>query len=190
MSLHMPETMGPLAGAIENAALVIESMDTVAATVCATVSVNLNVSAVARSDDFTTPVIGAEVFEVGVDGSKPEAPLTVGPAAKPLRDQAFPQRAVIRFSLRIGTPFLWSAQAQPRYSLVISARYVNQPPQGAEIHFGFDASGNMVIVRNLTPCPPTESRSIASNRVTIFLAGDSTGYSNGVNQREIGRAHV
>jgi lysophospholipase L1-like esterase len=107
-----------------------------------------------------------ECFEVGVDGAKPETPLAV---------------AAPDFSLRIGTPFLWSPVSQPRYAVVVSAAQDGKTELG-EIQFGFDATGKIVVTQSwkpIYPTPPKRNLKLPS----LFVVGDSTAFSNGENQR-------
>ncbi len=110
--------------------------------------------------------VRVECFEVGVDGSKPDSPVAV---AEP------------ESSLRIGTPFLWSPEAQPRYAIIISVEQGRVKEQG-EIQFGFDVAGKIVVTEELKrifPEPPKMNAQLPS----LFVVGDSTAFSNGKNQR-------
>lgn len=107
-----------------------------------------------------------ECFEVGVDGSKPDWPLAV---------------ADEKFQLRIGTPFLWTTETQPRYAVVVSAEQ-DKTMESGEIQFGFDAAGKIVVtgpLRNISP-PALKPN---PNLQSLFVVGDSTAFSNGPNQR-------
>jgi len=108
----------------------------------------------------------AECFEVNFDGSKPDSPVAV---AEP------------DMELRIGTPFLWSHNSQPRYAVVVSAE-INRKTESCEIQFGFDAAGKIVVTENLrvVSLAPRLPNPILPS---LFVIGDSTAFSNGENQR-------
>ena len=108
----------------------------------------------------------AECFEVGVDGSKPESPLAI---------------AAPDVSLRIGTPFLWSRESQPRYAVIVSDERDGRAECG-EVQFGFDADGEIVVTEAFKPIcfsVPAANLKLPS----LFVVSDSTAFSNGKNQR-------
>jgi lysophospholipase L1-like esterase len=110
--------------------------------------------------------IRAKCFEVGVDGSKPDSPVAVaGPD----------------LTLRIGTPFLWSKDSQPRYAIVVSAEN-DRITECSEIQFGFDGAGKIVVTENLKAVSFTP-RPVNPILPSLFVVGDSTAFCNGINQR-------
>ena len=111
----------------------------------------------------------AGVYEVGVDGSRPDSPVAVG------------QLEGTQIAFRIGTPFRWSAAAQPGYAIVFSVEQGGRL-ESAEIQFGFDAGGQCVITKPLQPIAFTPAAP-DPRLPSLFVIGDSTAFSNGPNQR-------
>ena len=131
------------------------------------------------SHEKLAAIVRGEVFEVGVDGSKPDSPVA---AATPV-SAGFQSReeVVVDLPVCIGTPFLWSKDSQPRYAVVVSAEN-DRTIEYSEIQFGFDAAGKIVVTENLKAISFTPR---LANPIlpSVFVIGDSTAYCNGVNQR-------
>ncbi len=124
-------------------------------------------------------LVRVEVFELGYDGSTPEIPLAL---ATPTRLDLLIGQSNFELGLRIGTPFLWSAESRPCYSMVISIKSVDCPEQLAEIQFGFDSEGRIVVTREMKAVVVAASGENPT-LPSLYVVGDSTAFSNGRNQR-------
>ena len=158
---------------LHEAKLSVLEMNQVAASICVGVSLN---KLCGKNSDL---VIRAEAFEVGFDGSRPDSPVAV---AEPASVNCHGEKdCLVDLPLRIGTPFLWSPETQPRYAVVISAEQRGQVEHG-EIQFGFDLAGQIVVTEKLKDAS-VASPALNSQLPSVFVVSDSTAFSNGKNQR-------
>lgn len=123
--------------------------------------------------------VRVELFELGYDGSKPDSPLAVEASNYyhiPLGDSDF------KLDLRVGTPFFWTTEARPCYSLMVSIEPDGGLEQYSEIQFGFDSSGSIVVTREME-CVALVAAEQNITLPSLFVMGDSTAFSNGRNQQ-------
>jgi hypothetical protein len=121
------------------------------------------------------------IREVGWDGGQPEAPVAVAEAALPT---LAPGEAHIHVAeLAVGTPFYWTEATPYRYSARIALES-DDWRQERELIFSITSPANGLRITILQSSPATVSPMPAPTRTTpaIFVVGDSTGFSNGVNQ--------
>ena len=145
------------------------------------VAAKVSVNAVLEADgqEKWAFIVRAEVFEVGIDGSKPDSPVA---AATPVSSGSqFGEKSVVDLPVCIGTPFLWTTEAQPRYVVVISVEQGCGKNQCA-VQFGFDAGGKIVVTENLEKISFRET-AMNPTLPSLFVVGDSTAFCNGANQR-------
>ncbi len=124
--------------------------------------------------------VRAEAREVGWDGSRPESPVAVAPEQSILTTPG--TSTSLDLSLAIGTPFLWSSASPCTY--VAEALIEPDGTTACEVRFRLLSAGAEVTVERLTkPTPvPVIPRPGDAALPSLFIAGDSTGYSNGKNQ--------
>ncbi len=122
--------------------------------------------------------IAASVYEVGVDGSQPDAPCaeavaTTWSTARP---------AIVELPIQLGTPFLANRRAQPRYALRVTWDRPDRPAEGGEQLFRLATDGQLVLLENFKAGWRSPSRR-PPHLPALFVVGDSTAYSNGPGQR-------
>lgn len=110
--------------------------------------------------------VAAECFEVGMDRSQPDSPVAI---------------AAPDLTRRIGTPFLWAQETHPRYTIRLAVESVGTK-EHYEIQFGFNATGQIVVTEELRKIIFTPAFS-NPHLPSLFVAGASTAFSNGRNQR-------
>ena len=145
------------------------------------VAAKVSVRAVLEADghEKLAAIVRSEVFEVGVDGSKPNSPVaTATPVSAGFLSG---EKVVVDLPVCIGTPFLWTTEAQPRYAVVVSVEQGCGENRG-DVQFGFDSGGKIVVTENLKEI---SLRADLTNPTlpSLFVVGDSTAYCNGENQR-------
>jgi lysophospholipase L1-like esterase len=121
------------------------------------------------------------IREVGWDGGQPEAPVAVAEAALPTL--APRETRHHEAELAVGTPFYWTEATPYRYSARIALE-TEDWRQEHELIFTVASQFDGVRITVLQSSPTTISSVPESKRTTpaIFVVGDSTGFSNGVNQ--------
>ncbi len=154
--------------------LLAGTMNQVAASITARVTMN------STGAKLPSALVSAGVYEVGFDGSKPTSPLAaVAPVSVVLHPD---QEILLDLPLRIGTPFYWTEESQPRYAVIISVAQTGQPLEQGEVQFGFDSNHEIVVtepLRRVCIAPPA----LNPNLPSLFVISDSTAFSNGRNQR-------
>jgi len=145
------------------------------------VAAKVSVRAVLEADGHEkfAATVRAEVFEVGFDGNKPDSSVAVATAA----NAGFQSggKVVVDLPVCIGTPFLWTSEAKPRYAVVISM-VQGCKENRCEVQFGFDSSGKIVVTENLKEIA-FQACVRNPTMASLFVVGDSTAYCNGENQR-------
>ena len=125
------------------------------------------------SDSCNEVVCG--VFEVGYDGSIPQAPLAVDTGTMKADGNG------VTLSLRVGTPMCWSENRPYRYAALISIGDGREVCERWEISFGICSAGGLcaIDVPGAARPMPTGGRPGVPSLVII---SDSTAASNWVNQ--------
>lgn len=88
------------------------------------------------------------------------------------------------FALRIGTPFLWSAEDQPSYALQVTWADALGVRARREVQFGFPNESELRVTREIAEAPPApvEPPGGKGSR-SVWVVGDSTAFSYGPNQQ-------
>lgn len=119
-----------------------------------------------------------EIREVGVKDRKPAWPLVRQVMELPGAGMS----ETAEFALRIGTPFLWSAEDQPRYALLATYSDASGVRTRREAQFGFTAESELRVTREISDAPPAPVEPPVGRR-SVWVVGDSTAFSYGPNQQ-------